>query len=298
MGRTLWRHGLVLAALLSLAPTWASAAPACPRACLKGVLDTYLRAVLKHDPAAAALGAGERETQNGVVAAPGEGVWRTASALGSLQRRYLDPVSGQAAYLGLIQENGAPALVSLRLRVVGRRVTEAEWTIARNDGSGLFGEDLLKIPPTDTPLPVSGRASRVTMLAAANSYFEGLTRHDSALVRQNPGCVRIENGMLTAGPALPGAHPMTADCHDKLETMTQISEVAFRRFPLVDEEAGVVLGMGLFHRPPGAVNRAGKPWLRNLLTEYFAVRGGRISGIFAVMYYMPPDAPDMTGWPN
>ena len=29
---------------------------------------------------------------------PGEGLWKSASALGKVQRRYLDPVTGQAAY--------------------------------------------------------------------------------------------------------------------------------------------------------------------------------------------------------
>ena len=60
----------------------------------------------------------------------------------------------------------------------------------------------------------------------------------------------------------------------------------------------VVLGMGIFHRPPGAVRRDGKPWLRNLLTEYFTIQGGRITGIYAVMHYMEPAAPDTSGWPD
>ena len=37
-------------------------------------------------------------------------------------------------------------------------------------------------------------------------------------------------------------------------------------------------------------------WRRNLLTEYFYLRGGRIEAIYAAMYYLPPDAADGTGW--
>ena len=37
-----------------------------------------------------------------------------------------------------------------------------------------------------------------------------------------------------------------------MTAMAQISDVVHRRFPIVDEEAGVVIGMGVFNRPPGA----------------------------------------------
>ena len=80
--------------------------------------------------------------------------------------------------------------------------------------------------------------------------------------------------------------------------MTQITGVAHRRFPLVDEQAGVVMGTGIFHRPPNSMRRDGKPWLRNLLTEYFTVESGRVTGIYAVMRYMDPGDPDASGWPD
>src|SRR5437667_2375130 len=74
----------------------------CDRACLKSTLDQYLNAVLKHDPAAASLFIGFRQTENATVVKLGSGLWKTATGLGKVQRRYLDPVSRQAAYFGLI----------------------------------------------------------------------------------------------------------------------------------------------------------------------------------------------------
>src|SRR5579864_4187514 len=88
----------------------------CDRACLKTSLDQYLNAVIKHDPAAAPLFPGFRQTENAVVVRPGTGVWKTVTALGKVQRRYLDAVSGQAAYFGTVEEPSGPAIVTVRVK--------------------------------------------------------------------------------------------------------------------------------------------------------------------------------------
>jgi len=97
------------------------------------MLDQYLNAVIKHDPAAAPLVVGFRQTENAINVRPGNGVWKSVTALGAVQRRYLDPVSGQAAYYGTMEESGGTAIVTVRVRVEGRRLTEAEWYLARAD---------------------------------------------------------------------------------------------------------------------------------------------------------------------
>src|SRR5688500_15488358 len=119
------------------APAWAQSAPACDRACLSTMLDQYLNAVIKHDPAAAPLVVGFRQTENAINVRPGNGVWKTVTSLGAVQRRYLDPVSGQAAYYGTVEESGGTAIVTVRVCVEGRRLTEAEWYLARADDPGL-----------------------------------------------------------------------------------------------------------------------------------------------------------------
>jgi hypothetical protein len=121
------------------------------------------------------------------------------------------------------------------------------------------------------------------MIAAANSYFDGLETHDGSVILAHPGCFRIENGR-----ALTGRAPFT-DCTASLERV-QIQATVARRFPVVDEEAGVVLGMVVFIRPPGVKIR------RNLLNEWFIIANNRISGIEASMYFAPPEAP-LPNWP-
>src|SRR4051812_11572462 len=93
-------RSLVLAAAL-LTPTFAAD---CDRACLKGILDQYLNAVLQHKPEAVALSPGYRQTENAVVRRPGQGIWQTAKALGKVQRRYFDTVTNTAAYFGTLDE--------------------------------------------------------------------------------------------------------------------------------------------------------------------------------------------------
>src|SRR5437660_12627289 len=54
----------------------AFAEPACDRACLRTLLDRYLSAVIAHDPAAAPIVVGFRQTENAVNVRPGNGVWK------------------------------------------------------------------------------------------------------------------------------------------------------------------------------------------------------------------------------
>jgi hypothetical protein len=117
----------------------ASAQSVCDRACLRTMLDQYLAAVIKHDPGAAPLVVGFRQTENAINVRPGNGVWKTVTGLGKVQRRYLDPVTSQAAYYGTVEEGSNTAIVTVRVRVESQQLTEAEWYVARADDPGLNG---------------------------------------------------------------------------------------------------------------------------------------------------------------
>jgi hypothetical protein len=289
-------------------PAQAQSPAPCDRSCLADVLDRYLAATLKHDPAAGGLAPGHRATENAVDVPAGQGVWRTATALGVVQRRYFDPVAGQAAYFGHLREGEMDSVVSLRIKVAGRAVAEAEWTIARKAATGMFDAAGLAQypPPPEGPLPARERTPRFQMMSIANGYFQALQDHDGEGIPHVDRCERVENGVKVthrprpAGP--PGAPPAAAapglaqeeisgDCVAGFEGFrNSIAETTLRRFPLIDEEAGVVMGMTIFRRPPANAMR------RNLLTEFFYVRGGKLAGIWAAMYYLPPEVPHGSGW--
>src|SRR5262249_48950018 len=145
-------------------------------------------------------------------------------------------VSGQAAYYGIVEEGRSSAIVTVRTRVQRRRLTEAEWYLARPDDPGLNGprqpgrppanlfnpEYLTANPPPERVLPNSERLSREPLAAIVNSYSDGLTSHDRSLILAHAGCGRVENGTPTppgrwlppVAPVNPTASPQatTNDC--------------------------------------------------------------------------------------
>jgi hypothetical protein len=285
--------GLVLMVSSSLALA-ADPAHDCDRSCLKSTLDTYLQAILKHDPSAAPLAIGYRHTENAINVPRGEGVWKSVTGLGKVQRRYADEVSGQVAYYGIVEETGKLAIVTVRLKVEDREITEAEWFIARDGDPGLPGanppnvwnpESLTANPPPERDLPKDKRLPRAAMIRIVNSYFDGITSHDGSVVLAHKGCNRYENGTKVTGRR----GGVDDDCVSRLAGF-DLANVAGRRIPLVDSEQGVVLGMAVFIRKPGS-NRP-----RNAFSEWFWIEDGRIRNIWTAMYYPPPTRP-VPNWP-
>ena len=303
--------------MMAVGTASASAQEACDRACLRTMLDQYLNAVIKHDPAAAPLVVGFRQTENAINVRPGNGVWKSVTALGAVQRRYLDPVSGQAAYYGTMEESGGTAIVTVRVRVEGRRLTEAEWYLARADDPGLNGprqpgrppanlhnpDYLSKNPPPDRVVPVNQRSDRATLVRIVNSYFDAITSHDNSVAMTHPGCGRVENGSpAPAGRFLPpnasanppagqAAPPANAnnDCVSGLANFN-LSMVVARRIPVVDEEAQVALGYAVFIRRPGS------PTPRNVFSEWFVIDEAKIRTIYTAMFYPSPELA-VPNWP-
>jgi hypothetical protein len=129
------------------------------------------------------------------------------------------------------------------------------------------------------------------MLAVTNSYFDGITTHDGSIIMAYQGCPRIENGVTMTGRGGRGGAATTtvSDCTSNLETIN-IQNVAARRFPIVDEEAGVVLAMAVFIRKPGTTTR------RNMFGEWFILDNNKIRTIYATLFYPSPEMP-VPNWP-
>jgi hypothetical protein len=305
---------LLFLAALSLTPAIAAD---CDRACLKALLDQYLNAVVQHKPETAPLAPGYRQTENAVSRRPGQGIWQTAKAIGKTQRRYMDAVTGQVGYFGAFEENGGTAVVTVRLKVEDRKITEAEWYLARKGDPGIgvgagaqaaaafWDPDYLAAhPPVERVVPKAERVSRNDLIAITNSYFDSLSARDGSQMIANPGCVRLENGVSTTQrkapanttPTTVGIQNGETDCRHE-GAMTNIFAVVARREPIVDEEAGVVLGLGVFLRKPGVAMR------RNQFSEWFVIERGKIQAIYSSMFYpdqemLVPNWPPFDGnWP-
>src|SRR5262249_44140829 len=154
------------------------------------------------------------------------------------------------------------AIVTARIRVEDRKITEAEWYIARENDPGLNGprqpgqgpanvfnpDGLIANPPPDRVVPKEQRPSRELLMAVSNSYCDGITTHDGTIIMAHSGCTRMENGTGMAGARGGGGRGVAAaggrggqtpgqvtDCASGLTNMN-VTIVAARRYPVVDEE--------------------------------------------------------------
>ena len=295
------RTTLVLALMAAMLCSAAATAQSCSRSCLQQHLDTYLAAVAAHKPEAANLWVGFRQTENAVVVPEGQGLWQSVTGLGSVQRRYLDAVQGQAGYFGTVKLGDEEAVVALRLKVQWNQTTEAEWFISRKGDPGMTGEpgktpfniDTLKATlPAQRVVPRSERMQHEALQAVVNSYFDGITSHNSYIVKGHPGCSRYENGFPTFNTPMTPA--MDLGNNGKTDCRTQgdfgVAIVAIRNFYVIDDEAQVVMAAGMFRRD------ARNPKRRNHFTEVFHLDHGKIRDIHAAFYYAPEDRP-VPNWP-
>ncbi len=275
----------------------------CDRACLTGYLERYLDALVKHQPKAAPLAAGARFTENGAPVAIGEGLWKTAVAVKGRQY-FLDPSTGNAACLAVVDEGNQLTIFGLRLKISDRSITEIETLVARKGAHSLFApEALLKPPPVfDRTLTPSQRVPRKSLISAADSYFNAIEQHNGDVAPFDPQCVRFENGVQTTGsPAINS--PM--GCREGMQLFTYIPRVRDRRYPIVDEERGLAFSIVMFDMPGEAttavvngktveLNESQRRKRSLLLMEVFKVVGGRIRNIEAFMFNTPLGAP--SGW--
>src|SRR6476620_3403835 len=92
----------VVAMLLTAAPAFAGAgqSAACDRACLQNIADSYVAALVAHDPSKAPMAPDVKFTEQTKDLKVGEGLWKSAvSASTTFKIPVPDPVSGQIGEL-------------------------------------------------------------------------------------------------------------------------------------------------------------------------------------------------------
>lgn len=231
-------------------------AAGCDRACLNGIAEQYLQAMVAHDPAKAPFAPQFKFTEMGARLTLPDGLWRTATALGPYRLFMDEPARGGVAFFATVLENGAPVILAARLKVEDRRITEAETEVTRlplpADGSKTGFDALpeaLKGAPrrefTD-PVPPRERLSRERLIDAADRYWQDVESNDGNMPSPfAPDCQRLENGRPTTNvPAKPGA-PRTGANYSCTEAFglgfyREDNRVRDRRYLVVDEEHNVV----------------------------------------------------------
>jgi hypothetical protein len=284
----------------------------CDRECLTGFVDGYLKALTARDPAALPVTRDVKFTENTVALKLGEGLWQTITKLEGYKLYVADPVSGQAAFFGMVAEHGTPNAFGLRLKIVNRRIAEIETAVSRNNP--FLEADNLKTPRAGLlqSVPPAERSSRADMIRAANQYFEGIEQATDKVVPFADECTRMENGVLTAGKPTAGLKPRSDGELTTCKTQFELgafyaTSIAPRRFEVIDEERGLVMAVVGFNVPAtrtsikltdGTTKRA-SGWalmpFTGPLMEVFKVKKGRLYEIEAVMMPLLPYRHG-TGW--
>jgi hypothetical protein len=227
-----------------------AALPAQSRADLYRALDQYLAALKVRDPAKVPWAPLVRNTENNVALMVGDGLWATISALGSYDLRFADPLTGQVGYFGTVTETEETAAFTLRLKVVGGRIAEAESLVVRQLDSGIKfeGQKFEHKPAMNEMLTPDQRLPRPRMISLADGYFDTLQLNDGTLfTRFHKNCKRVENGVQTThNPNFAVVSVARLGCEEqfKMGNYRYDDRLRDRRFMLVDEERGLVLAAG------------------------------------------------------
>lgn len=216
---------------------------ACDRACLSGIMDQYLAAMVAHDPYKAPLAQSVKYSENtaDLDVTLSDGLWASISRLGPKSLKVIDAVSGQIAYQGVAYEHDVARTIAIRLKVRDRQIVEIEHVVTRDV---LTGNDVAKDWASDPQLfekvPAGKRMARDDMRRRAESYFDAIVLSDDAIAHFSD-CTRTENGRVTSRAGGCGA-----DFKDRRWTYMQTARP--RRFSVIDEEQGVVFGVTYLNR--------------------------------------------------
>lgn len=292
----------------------------CERSCMEGVADAFLNAMAARDAGALPLAPDARYTENGQHMGFDNGLWQTASEVGSYRHVFADPESGQLGFFSTMSENGNGLTMGTRIRLQGGQITEVELVTYRT-GSGPAWNDAgyanleSMRQPADVwlqPVPADRRLSRQELSVMANHYFEAIERNDGkGYYPFTEDCDRLENGTLTTNT--PGMIRMGGvdiggmGCREQFSTGLYgvVTEVHDRRFEVIDVERQAVLAFAVFDHcgcrrelemPDGTVQPiAGFTRPSSiLLAEAFRMNGPLIHQVEAVGTSMPYHSD--TGW--
>jgi hypothetical protein len=279
------RAARVLAALVSAFALGfshsAAAAGACDRACLTGLINTYVEALVARDHSRLPLAEKVRVTEDSQAIQLGEGLWKTVTGKGSFRHDYLDTRKQVAASHVVVLEGQSQVLLSVLLHVQDSRIAGIETLVQRIAPGARFQPTELGKPVRgmNDPVPAGKKQSRKDMIRTALTYTDGLRggSFTDGKTPFAPETYRVENGVITAGEGCG-----RADCGLYAQNIILhpgiIASVA-----AVDEDNGVVLLWMNFGHTGSAYGEGNA-----LVTfEAFKVWGGQIHSISAFFKGLP-----------
>lgn len=287
----------------------------CDYDCLLGFLDDYVNALEHRDPARVAISPRVRFTENNVEMPLGNhGLWATVSDVWPDALEIADVDTGNAAWFGIVEEHGNPAYLAFRIEVADGEITEVESVVNRlPDMPKPFGdpETIEHDPAFGEILPEDERRPAERLVAVADGYFNTVELNDGVIFTPfHEDCARLENGVSTTSDDGGGSAEIASGCVAQFELgIYRINKrIRERRYPIIDEERGVVVATGFFDHAntfdrytltDGRELETVLKWPNSItLLEAFKIKDGRIHRIEAVFTYVPYFMPSPFAEPN
>jgi hypothetical protein len=282
---------------------------ACERGALRDHVTAYLDALVARDSSRLPWADHVVFTENNVQLMVGDGLWGTISGRRDYDLTVVDEQSGQAGWIGLVEEHGIPGIMALRLRIEGGRISEVETLLSRREDPGPFpviGQVNQPHPLFFQDVAPEQRRPRARMIAIADGYFDTLQLNDGTLFTQfTDDCDRVENGLQTTNNpgAIPGYDIAALGCAEQFRKGQFVYDdrLRDRRFPLVDEEKGLVLAAGFIDHSGRTVDVTWTDGTKAksvffyphsfVLLELFKIVDGKIARIEAVFTTVPYNMP-------
>jgi len=305
---------VVLLTIWALLPGVAIAQGKCDRACLEGIAEQYLDALVAKDPKKLHVASNLKSTENGQRLLLGDSLWNSITGRGTYKLHIADQTAGQIVTFSTMREAGNPMIIAVRLKIDGnRRLTEIETLVAHSE-NGAKNLEAIGQPRAAflRPTPPADRASRADLVRVANMYFSGMQLNDGkGTYPFAEDCDRLENGgKTTNAPPKPGAarpDPKTSNnysamwtCREQFESglLHFVMRIRDRRYLVVDEERGLVVAFAFFDHDAGASRHFKTPDGRSVtagptvpwtweIAELFKVEKGLLHEIEAILERAP-----------
>jgi hypothetical protein len=223
---------------------------------LKAAADAYVAAMVVHDPRGAPLAPDALIVENLARIQPTEGLWTAASAgPTSFQIHVPDVAAQEIGYMAVMEADGKPVQIGLRLKFERGQITEAEQLVVY--ALRETGMPNLKTPRAAFSQPVIEpfRDARGRLLQIARNYYDALELNNGRLAPIADDCVRHENGIQTCRNSVPDDWTaatfgvfgsLSAAAQLDSQVFGYISRIDNRHVFAVDEECGLAVGFSHF----------------------------------------------------